>query len=69
MTSRERIMVTFNHVEPDRVPIDIGTCDTTIARDVYVELADLLKTEPKAARTARHPNAFVIPDERTLQLH
>ena len=68
MTSRERIAASIDHVEPDRVPIDLGTCDTLIAREVYEGLADLLGIEPTAAADAPHPNTFVIPDERMLEL-
>lgn len=68
MTSRERISTSLNHIEPDRVPIDIGTSDTYIAREVYVGLAELLGIEPTAAADAPHPQAFLIPDEKMLEI-
>ena len=68
MTSRERIQTTFGHNEPDRVPIDLGTTDTTIAREVYIGLCELLEIEPTAARDAPHPNTFIVPDEEMLEL-
>lgn len=67
MTSRERVLSALNHVEPDRVPIDLGTSDTFIAREVYEGLADLLGMEPTAAAKAPHPNTFVTPDENMLE--
>ena len=68
MTSRERISTSLNHNEPDRVPIDIGTSDTFIAREVYEGLAQLLGIEPTAAAEAPHPNTYIIPDERMLEM-
>ena len=53
MTSRERVAAAFAHTEPDRVPIDIGTSDTFIAREVYEGLAELLGTRPTAAADYR----------------
>ena len=29
MTSKERVLATINHKQPDKVAIDIGTCNTT----------------------------------------
>ena len=66
MNSRERILAALNHTEPDRVPIDIGTSDTTIAREVYQGLAELLEVEPVAADGVPHANAFIVPDEKML---
>lgn len=68
MTSRERVALAIAHSEPDRVPIDIGTSDTFVAREVYQGLADLLSLDPTAAADAPHPNTFVTPDEEMLQV-
>lgn len=38
MTSRERMLRTLNHQEPDRVPIDLGGFQTGIHRVAYLEL-------------------------------
>ncbi|MEI7836501.1 MAG: uroporphyrinogen decarboxylase family protein [Planctomycetota bacterium] len=67
MTSRERVLAALNHREPDRVPVDIGTTDTTMAREVYEGLAALLGLEPVNARGAPNPNTFVCPDEKMLE--
>ena len=66
MTSRERVLAALNHQEPDRVPVDIGTTDTTMAREVYEGLAALLGLAEEAAISLKgkcansHP-AFRFP--------
>jgi uroporphyrinogen decarboxylase len=43
MTSRERVMQSLNHQEPDRIPIDLGaTIVSSIARKAYIELKQYL---------------------------
>ena len=42
MNSRERIVAALNHQEPDRVPIDLGGCDTGIEAGAYEPLKELL---------------------------
>jgi uroporphyrinogen decarboxylase len=43
MTSRERIAATLNHVEPDRVAIDLGATNATgISAIVYNKLKGIL---------------------------
>jgi uroporphyrinogen decarboxylase len=67
MNSRERVLAAFAHREADRVPVDIGTSDTFLAREVYEGLADLLGLEPTAADGVWHPGAFLTPDEAMLE--
>ncbi|MCY2929979.1 MAG: hypothetical protein NTV86_10880 [Planctomycetota bacterium] len=67
MTSRERVLAALDHREGDRVPVDIGTTDTTMAREVYEGLAALLGLEPVNAKGAPNPNTFVTPDEKMLE--
>ncbi|KKN68313.1 hypothetical protein LCGC14_0452700 [marine sediment metagenome] len=67
MTSRERFKAALNHQEPDRVPLDLGTCETVMAREVYEGLAELLGIEPTAAEGVEHPGTFVCPDEKMLE--
>ncbi len=67
MTSRERFNASLDHRESDRVPLDLGTCDTTMAREVYEGLAELLGLEPTAAEGVEHPGSFVVPDEKMLE--
>ena len=39
MTSRERVLTTFNHQEPDKIPIDLGSMVVqSIHRDAHAEL-------------------------------
>lgn len=38
MTSRERLVAALNHIEPDRVPIDLGGNQTGIHKFAYLEL-------------------------------
>src|SRR4030042_961631 len=43
MTSRERVMQSLNHQEPDRIPIDLGaTIVSSIVRKTYIELKHYL---------------------------
>lgn len=43
MNSRERVLLSINHKEPDRVPIDFGaTMETTIHQDGYHKLKEKL---------------------------
>jgi len=65
MTSRERLAAALAHREPDRVPLDLGTMDTTIAHEVYVGVARGLGLEPAIA--APHPAASITPDEAVLE--
>jgi uroporphyrinogen decarboxylase len=67
MTSRQRVIAALNHQEPDRVPLDLGTCETVMAREVYEGLAELMGLEPTAAQGVKHPGSFVCPDETMLQ--
>jgi uroporphyrinogen decarboxylase len=66
MTSRQRVIAAMNHQEPDRVPLDLGTCETVMAREVYEGLAELMGLEPTAAEGVAHPGTFVCPDEIML---
>ena len=49
MDARERVLAAFEHREPDRVPLDIGTSDTFIARGVCRDLARLMKVDTEGA--------------------
>lgn len=61
-------MKAIDHEEPDRVPLDLGTTDTFVAREVYEGMARLLGLEATAARGVEHPGAFVTPDEKMLEI-
>lgn len=47
MNSRERLMVSLNHSEPDKVPIDLGDNITGIHITAYHKLLDYLGIEDK----------------------
>ena len=42
MTSKDRLLKSFSHQEPDRIPIDMGTPVSSIHREAYVRLKDYL---------------------------
>ena len=67
MNALQRVLSALDHHEPDRVPIDIGTSDTFVAREVYEGMARLLGLEPAAATTVEQPGAFMTPDEAMLE--
>jgi uroporphyrinogen decarboxylase len=51
MTSRQRIMETLNHREPDVLPIDFGGMRSTgIAMDAYVRLKEYLGVHTHPAK-------------------
>ena len=53
MTSRERVRLSINHIEPDRVPIDIGgTGFTGIAASTMHYLRKYLNLEQKLVKVA-----------------
>ena len=61
LNSRERLLITLNHQEPDRVPIDLASTQVTaISRIAYKNLRNYLglpETEPE------------IPDRIELTSH
>lgn len=67
MNGRNRVLAAIEHREPDRVPLDLGTTDTLMARDVYLGLAKLLGIEPQPHRVLPLFD-YVTPDENTLRM-
>jgi uroporphyrinogen decarboxylase len=65
MNSRERVMTTLDHKEPDRVPIDCGgTIVTAPTRIAYQNLREYLGMEPDSEPTISHrPMDTVYPKE------
>ena len=54
MNSRERVLKTLNHEEPDMVPVDMGSTEnTTLCRLAYINLREYLGMPPD-------PNPYVI---------
>jgi len=53
VTSRERVLRTLNHQEPDRVPVDLGSCGVTgIMVSVYAELRHALGVNDSRPRVS-----------------
>ena len=69
MTSRERMLTTLRHQEPDRVPLDLGSTQvTTIAAKAYAALRahlGLPAAEPKVIDVIQQA---VAPDDDLLDL-
>ncbi len=67
MNSRERVLRTLSHLEPDHVPLDVGGSDVTgIHRDAYKNLARYLgvKEEAPICETIQQ---VALPEEALLQ--
>jgi uroporphyrinogen decarboxylase len=68
MTSRERILATLNHQEPDRVPVDLsGHRSSGIAAMAYSRLRDFLGLPKKPLRVYDPIQQLAIVDEDLLQ--
>jgi len=68
MTSRERVLAALNHVEPDRVPIDLsGHRSSGIAAIVYPKLREHLGLEPKPVRVYDVIQQLAVVDEDVLE--
>ena len=67
MTSRERVMTTLNHQEPDRVPVDFsGHRSSGISAIVYPKLRAHLGLEPRPVRVYDPIQQLAIVDEDVL---
>lgn len=67
MNSRDRVLCSLSHREPDRVPLDIGGSDVTgIHRDAYRNLARLLGIQEEVA-ICEIVQQVALPSEEMLQ--
>jgi uroporphyrinogen decarboxylase len=67
MSSRERILKTLNHEEPDRVPLDLaGTTWTGITHTAYQHLREYMGLPPSAPEWSDVIQQIVIPEEKML---
>ena len=67
MTSRERILAALNHVEPDRVPVDLsGHRSSGIAAMTYPKLRRCLGIEPRPIRVYDVIQQLAIVDDDVL---
>jgi len=67
MNSRERVMATLNHSEPDKVPIDLGDNVTGIHIIAYRNLIDYLGIEDKNIRLTNFAGQTAYPCEELLK--
>ena len=69
MTSRERVLAALNHVEPDRIPVDLGGHRSSgIAAIAYHQLRKHLGLPKKAVRVYDMVQQLAIIDEDVLDL-
>ncbi len=69
MTSRERVLAALNHVEPDRIPVDLGGHRSSgIAAIAYHQLRKHLGLPEKAVRVYDMVQQLAIIDEDVLDL-
>ena len=69
MTSRERVLATLNHTEPDRIPIDLGAHRSSgIAAIAYHHLRKHLGLPEKPIRVYDMVQQLAIVDEDVLDL-
>jgi len=67
MTPRERVLAALNHVEPDRVPVDLsGHRSSGIAAILYPKLRQYLGLEPRPVRVYDVIQQLAIVDEDVL---
>jgi uroporphyrinogen decarboxylase len=68
MTSRERVLTSLNHREPDRIPVDFsGHRSSGIAAMAYARLRDYLGLARKPIRVYDPVQQLAIVDEDVLQ--
>jgi uroporphyrinogen decarboxylase len=69
MTSRERVLASLNHREPDRIPVDLsGHRSSGIAAMAYAKLRQHLGLPTKPIRVYDPVQQLAIVDEDVLQL-
>ena len=67
MNSRERVIKTLNHQEPDNVPIDLGGNQSSIHRKAYIKLLEFLEIEDDHIKYADFVQQIVDPCEEVLK--
>lgn len=67
MNSRERINTTFNHKEPDKVPLDLGGNQSGIHIKAYKKLIDYLEIDNKEIKICDFPQQIAILSEELLE--
>ena len=67
MKSRERVRITLNHKEPDKVPIDLGGNQSSIHIKAYKKLLNFLDVEDKNIQYADFVQQIVRPCDQILE--
>jgi len=67
MNPRERVNVTLNHKEPDKVPIDLGGNQSSIHIKAYKKLLNYLEIEDKNIQYADFVQQIVRPCNQILE--
>lgn len=68
MNSRERILTTLDHREPDRVPFDLGSVQVTgIHIIAYRNLRQVLGLPPVEPQICDHIQQLALPDEDVIE--
>ena len=68
MNSRERVLTTLNHHEPDRVPYDLTSTQITgIQVKVYRNLREALGMAPVEVQIYDHIQQLALPDDDLIQ--
>jgi uroporphyrinogen decarboxylase len=67
MNSRERVLMSLNHQEPDRVPLDLGGNQSGIHMDAYLRLIDYLGIKDPYPQFYNLKQHIVVPCEALLQ--
>lgn len=67
MNSRERLKVTLNHKEPDKVPLDLGGNQSSIHIKAYKKLLDYLEIKDENIQYADFVQQIVKPCDQILE--
>ncbi|NDJ75570.1 MAG: uroporphyrinogen decarboxylase [Chloroflexi bacterium] len=68
MNSRERVLTTLNHQEPDRIPFDLGSVQVTGIHTVaYQNLRDALGLPPVDVHMCDSIQQLALPDDDIIQ--
>ncbi len=69
MNSRERVLTTLQHKEPDQVPFDLaGTTWSGITHGAYQNLLSYLKLDPEQTVWADVIQQIVVPSEKVMDI-
>ena len=67
MNSRERVNAALNHVEPDKIPLDLGGNQSSIHLKAYKNLIEYLEIEDNNIKFADYVQQIVDPCETILE--